>query len=239
MLGALVERARTEKMEALFGEAVAVHDISQRVNHKHGFQTTALMLAAFPITRYRQLVESFPEDMSAVVEFLILEPQQPHEVYLPQKYRRILRTIYDQLGVQVEELHPARFDPAPHTRLDVDIAYHNNHAVIVVQRFGSDFDSSLVQTASSLRERGINAIYVDVPLGNPCADRGVHALERHGFLLAGLLPLYHGECDYLRMQSIGPDLDFDLIATYSPMADEIKKRIESEIRWNTRKLETT
>ncbi|HER19518.1 MAG TPA: GNAT family N-acetyltransferase, partial [Chromatiales bacterium] len=144
MLGALVERARAEKMEALFGEAVAVHDISQRVNHKHGFQTTALMLAAFPITRYRQLIESFPEDMSAVVEFLILEPQEPHEVYLPHKYRRILRTIYDQLGIQVEELHPARFDPAPRTRLDVDIAYHNNHAVLVVQRFGSDFDSSLV-----------------------------------------------------------------------------------------------
>jgi serine/threonine-protein kinase RsbW len=218
---------------------VAVHDISQRVNHKHGFQTTAVMLAAFPITRYRQLVESFPEDMSAVVEFLILEPQPPHEVYLPQKYRRILRTLYGRLGIDIEELHPTRFEPAPRTRLDVDIAYHNNNAVIVVQRFGSDFDSSLLQTASSLRGRGINAIYVDVPLGNPCADSGVHALEKHGFLFSGLLPLYHGECDYLRMQSIGPDLDFDLIATYSPMADEIKKRIESEIRWSTRKLETT
>jgi GNAT superfamily N-acetyltransferase len=238
MLAALVERARLEGLRALFGEAVAVHDISQRVNHKLGFHSTALILAALPITRYRHLVEAYPQDMSAVVDFRLFDPVTPRAVYLPLKYRHIVREIYSRMDMEVEELRPPQLKPAPRTELDVDIAYHNQHAVIVARRYGCDFRDSVIQTEASLRERDINAIYVDLPLDNPCIDRGVKTLESLGYLFAGLMPLFHHERDYLRMQRVHSAIDFDLVATWSPMAGRIKKRIQSEMRWNIRKRET-
>jgi GNAT superfamily N-acetyltransferase len=238
MLAALVERARAEGMRALFGEAVAVHDISQRVNHKLGFHSTALILAAFPITRYRQLVEAYPQDMPAVLDFILFEPETRRSVYLPVKYRQILRDIYGRLGIEVDERRSARLRTARKTQLDVDIAYHNHNAVIVVRRFGRNFRDSVIQTAASLRERNINAIYVDLPLDNPYIDRGVKTLESLGYVFAGLMPLFHEDRDYLRMQAVRSDIDFDLIATWSKTAGQIKRRIQNEMQWTTKRPTT-
>lgn len=238
MLGALIVRAREQRLAGLFGEAVAVHDISQRVNHKLGFQSTALTLAALPITRYKHLVESYPQDMSAVIDFLYLEPVDEREVYLPHKYKNVLEQIYGSLGVRVLELRATRSKPSGQTQLDVNIAYHNHNAVIIVQRFGRDFRDSVVQTAASLRKQGINTIYVDLPLHNPCVGHGVKVLESLAYLFAGLMPSFHDDRDYLRMQHTTVDLDLDLIATYSSMAAQIKKRIDTEIRWITKRQKT-
>jgi hypothetical protein len=235
MLGALVDRARKERLKGLYGEAVTVHDISQRVNHKLGFHSTALILAALPITRYKQLVESYPQDMSAVIDFLVLESAGRRRVYLPRKYKRLLGRIYTRMGIEVEELQPTHPTPANKTQLDVDIAYHNQSAVVIVRRFGRDFRDSIIHTAASLDERDINAIYVDLPLDNPCVEHGSKTLDSLSYVCAGLMPMFHHDRDYLRMQLIRPRIDFDLIATYSPMAHEIKKQIQNELTWITRR----
>jgi hypothetical protein len=132
-------------------------------------------------------------------------------------------------------LHNPHPRPAAKTQIDVDIAYHNHNAVVVVRRFGRDFPDSIIHTTQSLRGQGIRTIYVDLPLDNPCVDHGTTTLESLSFLFSGLMPLFHNDCDYIRMQHTLSDLDLDMIATFSPMAGEIKKRIRSETQWITRR----
>jgi anti-sigma regulatory factor (Ser/Thr protein kinase)/RimJ/RimL family protein N-acetyltransferase len=239
MLTALIDRAKEEQLRGLFGEAVAVHEISQRVNHKLGFHSTALLLADLPITRYRKLIEEYPQDISAVIDFLFIDTVATREVYLPLKYRNILAKIYRRQGVRVTEPRITHPQPADKTRLDVDIAYHNHNAVVVVRRFGRDFRDSVVQTAKSLREQGINTVYVDLPLDNPFVGNGVKTLDSLSYLFAGLMPLFHDDRDYLRMQHTHSEMDMDRIITYSPTANEIKKRISSEMRWITKRQLTS
>jgi len=48
MLRSLIEQANDRGLSGVYGEAVTVHDISQRVNHHFGMMSTALLLGLFP-----------------------------------------------------------------------------------------------------------------------------------------------------------------------------------------------
>jgi len=234
MLERLIGIARREGLSGLYGEAVTVHDISQRVNAKFGFHTTALLLADFPSTRYRDLVEDFPQDISVAIDFLFLDPPRSRQLYLPDKYRRILGKIYAQHGITV--VNATREGELPErSRIDVRIDYTYRSAVLVVSEVGEDLAGIITQTVSSLFEENVTVVYVDLPLSRPGAEEAVRQLEGQGLLFAGLMPVFHSEQDYLRLQATQSPIDMELVVAWSPVAREIKKRIESEMRWNTKR----
>jgi hypothetical protein len=59
-----------------------------------------------------------------------------------------------------------------------------------------------------------------------------------GFVLAGLMPLFHHERDYLRLQHPFVPLDFALIYTHSDRSHELKQTINEELAWTMTNLET-
>jgi len=238
MLEQLIGIARREGMRGLYGEAVTVHDISQRVNAKFGFHTTALLLADFPSTRYRDLVEDFPQDISVAIDFLFLDPPRSRQVYLPEKYRRILGKIYAQHGITVVQATDEGAPLPEGSQIDVRIDYTYRSAVLVVSEVGEDLSAVVTQTVSSLFEENVPVVYVDLPLFRPGAEEAVQQLEGHGFLLAGLMPVFHADQDYLRLQQTLSPIDMELVVAWSPVAREIKKRVESEMRWNTKRQKT-
>jgi len=234
MLNALIGVAKKNGFEALFGEAVAVHLISQGVNHKLGFHSSALMLASFPVTKYQDLVETYPQDVSVVIDFLLLAKLEPREVYLPPKYRGILADIYERQGVQLVEKRPGRVRPSGQTEFDLQIQYDNKSAILVIDDFGSDLGELMNRLSTSLREEGLNTIYVDIPLDHPGTAGAVKTLEKCRFLFCGLMLLFHEERDYLRMQHTTSVLDTGQIFVYSEMAKKIKRQIEKEQQWITK-----
>lgn len=60
MMEALIDIANENGILGLYGHAVTPHPISQRVNAKFGFKSTALMLAESPVVTYKKLRESYP-----------------------------------------------------------------------------------------------------------------------------------------------------------------------------------
>lgn len=231
MLHALIEESRRRGLYGLFGEAVTVHDISQRVNAKFNMKSTALMLAAFPTARYKDLVESYDQDMSIIMDFLPLTDVQEVTRFLPSAYKDLLTAIYRSLGITVHDQAAQGPAYALQTKLDVHISYVYRHAELVVQEYGEDIVESVLETTNGLQREDMRTVYLDLSLHDPITQLVVPKLRSYGFVFSGLLPLFHHEQDYLRLQKIFGPLDLNQLALYSDMAHEILRQIASELAW--------
>ncbi len=230
MLRRLIEMSRERGLLGLFGEAVTVHTISQKANARFGMQSTALLLADFPTAKYKGLTESYPQDVSIVIDFLPLCRIETAGRYLPPAYRTILTDIYRLLGANVHDRPPEAPSLAERSDLDLKISYEYKHALLVVRTYGEDLTDRLRHTLQSLRDEGMHAVYLDLPLDDPVTKTIVPDLHDCGFVFSGLMPLFHHERDYLRLQKVYERLDFDLIHVYSESAHRIKNLIARELQ---------
>ncbi len=230
MLHRLIEMSRERGLLGLFGEAVTVHTISQKANAKFHMQTTALMLADFPTAIYKGLTESYPQDVSIVIDFLPLHRIETAGRYLPPAYRAILTDIYRLLGITVHDLPPETPALAERSGIDLKISYEYKHALLVVNTYGTDLTDRLRHTLRSLRKEDVHAVYLDLPLDDPVTKTIIPDLRGCGFVFSGLMPLFHHERDYLRLQKVYVPLDFDLIHVYSEMAHRLKDLIARELQ---------
>jgi anti-sigma regulatory factor (Ser/Thr protein kinase)/N-acetylglutamate synthase-like GNAT family acetyltransferase len=231
MLNALIGVAKKNGLSAVYGEAVTVHLISQIVNHKLGFHSSALMLACFPVTKYRDLVETYSQDVSVVIDFLLLSEFSSREAYLPPKYADILSDIYARHGIRVVQPTRDPIRPGEQTQFDLHIRYDNKTATVVIEDYGTDLVELISGLSVSLREEGINTIYVDMPLDHPGTKTAARELDENQFLFCGLMFFFHKDRDYLRMQHTTSVLDMSQIFVHSDMAKTIKRRIEKEMQW--------
>lgn len=229
MLEALIEMAQSSDMYALFGQAITVHTISQQVNQHFNFVSCALLLAEAPPVRFRAINEEYPQALSEMIEMRILQPIDIRKVYLPGRYKTILRKIYRQLGLTISEQKPNLERPAGSTLLDVDIDYEDQTADLIVRRYGNDLTIILDELLPSLREKSCNAVYLDLPLHSQETAIVVDELHELGFIFSGLMPLMHRSQDYLRMQLPFTRLDMDLIHVWSELGKAIKDLITEEL----------
>jgi hypothetical protein len=126
----------------------------------------------------------------------------------------------------------------PTSTIDVHINHRDRHATLVVETFGTDFIGQVEQTIRDLHDENLHVIYVDLPLDDPGTLDAAPRLQEHEFVLAGLMPMFHHQRDFLRMQRLLVDLDFDLIEVYSDRAHALKQTIREELEWNTHTVTT-
>jgi anti-sigma regulatory factor (Ser/Thr protein kinase) len=230
MLQELVVISREKGLLGLFGEANAAHPFSQRANARFGFKTTALNLAMAPpfdITGVDPTLTSQP--VSSVFEYLPLIKEDFVEAYIPAEYNSIITETYQNLGIRLitKEVHEDTFKSK--TDFDIQIHYLSKFAIIVVKEFGPYFLDYLQQSMKDLKEQEMNTIYIDLPIHEPETMLLVEDLRRLKFLYGGIMPKYHSEQDYLRMQRTYCLMDMNLIKTYSPLSHRIKGLLVKEL----------
>jgi len=234
MMELLIKTAREQQLDGLFGKAVTLHPVSQRVNDKFDFVATALMLAETNNVTYKGFDEEYPQPVSVVVDFLPLLQAVKREVYLPKNYADILMETYHKLGIPVAR--GGETDPRMAEKSDAQLSinYSDSTALIVVNKYGSDFRSMLSEMLDSLqKQEDPNAIYLDLPLENSATPEQYTLIESLGFIYCGLVPMFHHESDYLRLQKICTPLDLDLVDIYSDFGKKIKSIIADEYREHT------
>ena len=231
MLNALIGLAKKNGLQALFAEAVAVHLISQNVNHKLGFRSTALLVAGMPVTKYQDLVDSYPQDVSIVIDYMPLGDVAPRDAYLPDKYKSILTRIYACQGIAVVDRESDGYLPSGETQFELMIHYDNKTAIVVVSDYGDDLEELVAKLTASAREEGLNTVFFDLPLEHPGTALAVNAFEKQQYVFGGLMFMYHGDKDYLRLQYTSSPIDMNMVYVYSDMAREIKRQVEKEQRW--------
>ncbi len=233
MLNRLIGESRARGLRGLFGEAVTAHEISQRVNAKFNMKSTALLLGAFPTARYKDLVESYEQDISIIIDFLPLVQETEKECYLPPMYAEILTAIYETLGITVCNKEAKAETLPAHCETDVEISHTFRHALITVEQYGEDLIESAHTMAEGMKDQDIRVLYIDLPLDDPLTPRFVPQLREAGFVFSGLMPMFHHERDYLRLQMIFTPLDLSQIVLFTDMAHTIRKQIEEEIAWTS------
>ncbi|SNZ09567.1 Anti-sigma regulatory factor (Ser/Thr protein kinase) [Persephonella hydrogeniphila] len=232
MMKALIDMAKNKGLLGLFGEAVTVHTISQKVNAKYGFKSTALVLGFFPYAKYKGF-EHKQQRISVVIDFLPLKERKQLKIYLPEEYKNILKDIYRNLGIDVENI-PVRKSPQlkERSKIELQINYRFGNAVIVVKKYGKDMLDRVAKKLEALYKKDIKGIYIDLPLDHPYVKQAVPQLKKMGFIFSGLMPLFHNERDFLRMQILREKLDFRHINVFSDMAKRIKRFIHREMNKN-------
>lgn len=228
MIQALIKMARKLNLAALFGKAVTLHTVSQQVNAKFGYKSTALMLAETRSAAYKGFDEEYPQPVSVVIDFLPLNISEPKLVYLPDKYTNILLQTYKLLEINVKQGEPTNDHLAKKSDIDLDIDYSRSTAQLVVHKYGKDFKSVFNEILQSLENRKMNAIYVDLPLENGSTPKLFSEVKNFGFIYCGLVPQFYGESDFLRLQKVYAELNLDLIEVYSGFGKKIKSLIDEE-----------
>lgn len=230
MMNKLIEMSRDRGLLGLFGEALTVHTFSQKVNEKFGFKSTALVIATSQKRVFKGMETKFSDMMSVVVEFLPLKAYRRKPVMLPETYSGLLTEIYGQFSSVPEfKLVSTKEGKEPEdTNLDLNINYEKESALIITRHLGSAFEASCGRLLRSFENVKLVAVYIDLPLNHPRTDLAIQWLKEKEFILAGLMPLFHKETDFLRMQQIRKPVDFSLIKAHSDIAGTIKDRIQSE-----------
>ena len=241
MLKALIDEAEGRGLLGVFGEAVTVHDISQRVNQHFGMESTALLLGIFPSERFLGLTEKCEHPITVVIDFRPLDPYDTVAPYLPAPYADLLTQIYETLGATVVAPSDAALpvDSLPDaTHLDAQIHYKYHHVIFVVDTIGADLTDQVVQALDDLDDEQMHVAFVDVLLNDPHTPAAVQLLQDAGFVFAGLMPHFHQGHDYLRMQRPLVPLDPSEMNVYSDLAASLKSFILDELSWNTNGTET-
>jgi anti-sigma regulatory factor (Ser/Thr protein kinase)/N-acetylglutamate synthase-like GNAT family acetyltransferase len=230
MLYQLIELAREKELAGLFGEANAAHVFSQKANAKFNFKSTALLLAMMPAMKMIGFPANHTDQaVSAILEFLPLKRMSPREVFLPDEYKDILRLIYDQFDVMVVDLEDQdEYHLSETTVVDIQIDYDEKFGLIVLKTYGTEFNTIIRRTLRDLTKAQIQTIHIDLPLSEQYTRKATKILRKIGFYLSGLVPMFHYNMDYLRMQITFVPLDFQKIGAYTEIARLLKEIVIKE-----------
>ncbi len=230
MLNKLIEMSRRRGLLGLFGEALTVHTYSQKVNEKFGFKSTAMVIAKTPKRTFKGMDTENTDIISVVIDFLPLIRQWERPVFIPENYRDILTDIYAQFKIpfipSARKQKPAK--ELKDSELNLKIFYEKSSALIVANNIGSAFEASCNRLLRSVEELNLTSVYVDLPLNGLRIDSAIQWLRENRFIFSGVMPLFHRESDYLRLQRIEAEIDFEKIQTHSSISQKIKKLVEYE-----------
>jgi serine/threonine-protein kinase RsbW len=203
----LMDWAREEGFAGMFSEATAAHPYSQRANIELGAHETGFLLGWIPASVANDAANAAAggrRRRSAALFYTKLNDGLDRPVYAPERHRGIVgRTIeLCQLrGTLVDP--PAEFELAPRTDLQVEVEADHNLAVVTVREPGADLEQAIGAERHHLfHQRGLDAVYVDLPLRTPATARVADHLERLGVSYAGVFPNRRTDGDVLRMQSL-------------------------------------
>jgi hypothetical protein len=193
-------------------------------------ESTALLLGFFPTQRFHGLVRDYPQPISVIIDVRPLDPYDVVRPFMPPVYTRILTDIYHALGaaINIPDRDPTTPEPGSASVIDTRISYRFRHTVLVVETIGADLVKQARQTLSDI-DNDVIVMMIDLPLDDPHTPHATHELRDAGFVFAGLMPRFHHERDYLRLQFPLVDLDFDHITVHSDLSHQLKDLVEREL----------
>jgi GNAT superfamily N-acetyltransferase len=200
----LMDWARAQGLAGMFSEATAAHPYSQRANLDLGAHETGFLLGWIPASVANDAAAGPRGRQSAALFYAKLNDGHEGAVYAPERHREIVaRTIElcELRGVPADP--PPGFELAERTELHVEIEDDHNLALLTVLVPGADLETAVAAERRHLfHRRGLDAIYVDLPLKTPATALVSDHLERLGVSYAGVFPNHRADGEVLRMQSL-------------------------------------
>lgn len=174
-------------VEAIFGDPVCSHVYSQKMCHGLGWITFAMEVDLMPAQVYDKAAD--PEArVSAIMDFLTLTPK-PHTVYLPARYERQLRFLYQGLDDSRQlEISQEAAPAGLASRVVSQVYEFANLARLAVWEAGEDLTELLEREEAAAGQRGLRVLQLWLRLDCPWVGGMVEGLRRRGYFFGGLLP---------------------------------------------------
>lgn len=201
----LMEWAAERGLAGMYSEATAAHPYSQRANLELGAHETGFLLGWIPASVSNDAAtDQRPRRQSAALFYAKLNDGHERHAYAPERHRDIVRQT-----LELSELRGTLAEPPPgatlpeRTKLHVEVDADHNLALITVQVPGADLETQVAAERHHLfHRRGLDAVYLDLPLEDPGTALAADHLERLGVSFAGVFPNNRTSGDVLRMQSL-------------------------------------
>ena len=222
--------AQTLRKKAAFVQAVANHEISQKVAFKNGFRPTAVPLSFLPTGM--SFDGSKLSKRGSVVVFYRLFEKVPKIIFIPFKYVEITERVYDLLGVGVDIAYPEKtWDSSPHSSEGFTLWKEDQKAgYLFFKKAGYDASRIMEERFYSFKEKGAEVCYVDVNIEDEETASFIEWLNLNGFSFAGIMPSHIEGEDYMRLQWVDRNkADFDNMKVI-PEVEFLKEYIISELQ---------
>jgi serine/threonine-protein kinase RsbW len=203
----LAEQSMALGLVGVHDYPVTVHAATQRIGAGFGVDT-GLMLANMPgDVAFQDMETSAPgARTSSLIRWLPFGRAPERGVYLPERYRESIGSLYAAAHLSREQL---RSDGAlgEHAS-ELEHTYDARRQIlrIAVTRTGLDLATRVENEKHAAAKRGGLVAHVDLALSNPATPAATEALRALGFSFAGLLPEYR-DGDTLRLQWVAESVD--------------------------------
>jgi len=183
--------------------AVTVHIITQKQIHSAGGIETGMLLAHFPagtdIIGFNHVYGT--NRIVAALMYVPLRTAPKRVIYLPKRYCDIIQDMYVKLGYE-RSVHDADSESSIKSSA-ISIKKDSGLGIVKInaQRPGHDLPESIARFQQQFRLEGIEAMYVDLPLGDPATVLLVDDLRSLGLFYGGVI-LERGGTDILRLQGL-------------------------------------
>jgi hypothetical protein len=200
----LMDWARERGLAGMYSEATAAHPYSQRANLELGAHETGFLLGWIPASVSNDAAAERPRRQSAALFYAKLNDGHERDVFAPERHRAIVGRTLElcQLRGTLAQ-PPAGIEPPGRTELHVEVDADHNLALLTARKPGADLEAVVAAERHHLfHRRGLDAVYLDLPLEDPATALLADHLERLGVSYAGIFPNHRAEGDVLRMQSL-------------------------------------
>ena len=200
----LMDWAQEQGLAGMYSEATAAHPYSQRANVELGAHETGFLLGWIPASVSNDAAEKGQRRQSAALFYSKLNDGHERDVYAPPRHHEIVRST-----LELCELRGTLADPPAGTQLQertelhVEVDADHNLALITVDAPGADLETMVAAERHHLfHGKGLDAVYLDLPLENPATALLADHLESLGVSYSGVFPNKRADGDVLRMQSL-------------------------------------
>lgn len=215
-------------IETVFGEAVCNHVFQQRLIHRFAFIETAIEVALMPAAAYSK-EESASGRVATLASFRSYR-KKPHQIFLPEPYTDILRTITDRMDDARETAPAGRSIPVTgSTIIDLKMFDFAQVARIAVRSIGPNFEKDFDAVEREALERNAVVLQTWMNLGIPWVGNAVETLRDRGYIFGGLLPRWF-DTDGLLMQKLLCNPHFEGIQLFSEFSKELLAYIREDYR---------
>jgi len=208
-------------LNAIFGQSVCDHLITQKLARHFSFPPYALEMEAMP-PRPKGSTDGVGGRISLLSELRVYR-DVPHTVHLPERFAGFLEDLYGKYGLKRSFGTP---QPASgRTRASVTTMDGASLAKLLVDEPGADLGETI--DAFENGHPGRHAYQLQLPLAHPGLPAAAETARERGYFFGGLLPLWTGT-DVLLLQKLASDPDFSLPLLLTDEARELMDRIRSD-----------
>lgn len=205
----------------IYVHAVTSHIYSQKSAESNGFKDCGLLLSRITALKFKDIYDKNEKRESLIIQYKYLKKQHKKYIYAPEKYKKIINEIYENLGVKIvfKELEDDNEIFSKVTSIETIVDDYDT-GTIYVNKFAKDGINKILNQFNKLYFERKKAIFLRLKLCNKSSIDIWNQMEQFGFFFAGIMP-GDGDEDEVILQYINEDINYENVNANSVIGNSL------------------